>query len=277
MAMQWAVMDRPEHHIVEGDESPDLPEPKPAATLVVFDEGQGIGLAPRLLMVKRAETMKFAGGATVWPGGRVDPDDWVLAAEIAPALDPEDGAGRVAAIRETLEETGLLVGAGAHDGDVAVVAALRAAVQSHQPFSASLAAHGIVLDLDAVLPFARWIPKMNSQRRFDTRFYITRRPPESVPLSIDSSENSALFWASAAEVLAMADAGDVAIIFPTRRNLERFAVYADYAQAVDCARRHPPAIISPWIEQREDGRFLVIPEDFGYPVTAERLEKAARG
>jgi 8-oxo-dGTP pyrophosphatase MutT (NUDIX family) len=221
--------------------------------------------------------MQFAGGATVWPGGRVDPDDAMLAARLAPMLDPDDGAARVAAIRETLEETGLLVGGGAADGDAATVAALRAALQAHQPFSAALDAHGVVLDLGALTPFARWRPNMNSHRRFDTRFYIARRPHVAVPLSIDPSENSALFWASAAEVLIMAEAGEVAVIFPTRRNLERLAQYDGYAAAVDCARRHPPSMISPWIEHRAEGRFLVIPEGIGYPVTAEALALASRG
>jgi 8-oxo-dGTP pyrophosphatase MutT (NUDIX family) len=279
--MQWSVMHRPQQHIIEGDESPDLPAPKPAATLVVFDEAAaGAGpeqRAPQLLMVKRAMTMQFAGGATVWPGGRVDPDDHVLAAQLAPALDPDDGAGRVAAVRETLEETGLLVGADSHGGDPAMAAALRAAVQAHEPFSQVLAAQGVTLDLGVLLPFARWIPKMNSHRRFDTRFYITRRPADSVPLSIDESENSALFWASARDSLAMADAGEIAVIFPTRRNLERIAQYADFAAARDCALRHPQDIISPWIEHRGDHRFLVIPEGLGYPITAEKLDMAMRG
>lgn len=274
--MQWASMHRPEHEIIEGDESPDLPEPKPAATLLVFDEGQGGG-APRLLMVKRAETMKFAGGAAVWPGGRVDPDDRLLAEKWAPTLDPADGAGRVAAIRETLEETGLLIGAGSAGQDPQCIADLRSAVQAEQPFSAVLEARGIVLDLSLLMPFARWIPKLNSHRRFDTRFYITRRPSGSIPLSVDMGENSALFWASAAEALGMADRGDIAVIYPTRRNLERLAQYPDFAAAADCATRHPLETISPWIERRAEDKFLVIPEGLGYPITAEAMEKISRG
>jgi 8-oxo-dGTP pyrophosphatase MutT (NUDIX family) len=268
-------MNRPEHAIIEGDESPDLPAPKPAATLVVFDETDG-GL-PRLLMVKRSAAMQFAGGAAVWPGGRVDPDDRLLGAELAPELDPEDAAGRVAAIRETLEETGLLVGADGAWADATLVAQLRAAVQADEPFSKELRAANLTLDLYALVPFARWIPKMNSHRRFDTRFYITRRPADEVPLSVDQAENSALFWATAQEALQLADAGEIMVIFPTRRNLERLAQYGGLADAVACAQRHPADIISPWIEHRADGRFLVIPSDIGYPVTAERLDQAVRG
>lgn len=274
--MQWAVMQRDEHAIIEGDESSDLPEPKPAATLIVFDEQAG-GAAPRLLMVERSQAMKFAGGAAVWPGGRVDPDDRQLGLAAAPSLEQEDAAGRVAAIRETLEETGLLVGAGAAARDAALVTALRAGLAEGMPFSALLAAHGISLDLGVLTPFARWIPKMNSHRRFDTRFYLARLPDGARALGVDAAENSAMFWASAEEALALAESGRIAVIFPTRRNLERLAQYPDYAAAIACARRHPPRIISPWIEKRGESRFLVIPDDAGYPVTAERLENVMRG
>ncbi|WP_204270990.1 NUDIX domain-containing protein, partial [Escherichia coli] len=63
---------------------------------------------PELLMVERAAAMSFAGGALVFPGGRVDPGDFVLAGRHAG--DVEENAARIAAIRETLEEAGVAVG-----------------------------------------------------------------------------------------------------------------------------------------------------------------------
>jgi hypothetical protein len=118
---------------------------------------------------------------------------------------------------------------------------------------------------------------LNSHRRFDTRFYIARGSAGATTLQVDGSENSMLYWASAAESLAMADRGEIEIIFPTRRNLERLATYANFAAAMRCTQLHRVEVISPWIEQRNEGRFLVIPQGHGYPVTEERLEKAARG
>ena len=76
----------------------------PAATLVVMRE-RGDG-PPDLLMVERTAGMAFAGGAMVFPGGRIDDDDRALAAGFA---EP-DAAACIAAIRETLEETGIAVG-----------------------------------------------------------------------------------------------------------------------------------------------------------------------
>src|SRR5687768_2756632 len=80
-------------------------EPIPAATLVVVRESAA-GRPPELLMVERAAGMAFAGGALVFPGGRIDEADRRAAARFGLS----DGAARIAAIRETIEETAVAVG-----------------------------------------------------------------------------------------------------------------------------------------------------------------------
>jgi 8-oxo-dGTP pyrophosphatase MutT (NUDIX family) len=57
---------------------------------------------PELLMVERPRTMAFAAGAMVFPGGRIDAEDWTDSGAL---ID----AARAAAVRETREETGLEV------------------------------------------------------------------------------------------------------------------------------------------------------------------------
>src|SRR4051794_26018934 len=76
----------------------------PAATLIVMRERTGG--PPELLMVERTRRMAFAGGAMVFPGGRIDDADRALAQDFG---EP-DAPFRIAAIRETLEETGIPVG-----------------------------------------------------------------------------------------------------------------------------------------------------------------------
>src|SRR3546814_2009295 len=80
----------------------------PAATVIVFRNGRA-GDAPEILMTVRAREMVFAGGMAVFPGGRVDPADYELAQQIAGQIEPDEAAHRIAAIRETLEETGLAI------------------------------------------------------------------------------------------------------------------------------------------------------------------------
>ena len=243
----------------------------PAATVVIFREMEGA--PPELLMVERAKAMAFAGGALVFPGGRIDPGDHALAATLVDA--PEDAAARIAAIRETIEETGLAIGLDPMP-DADCLARLRDGLVEGAPLARILADAGLTLDLAALTPFARWRPAHEHARIFDTWFYVARAPEGAPAASVDATENVRLLWSSAQAVLDAADAGDARIIFPTRRNLERLARFAGHADAVADAARYPVRTITPWVEQRDDGHYVCIDADLGYPVTAERLKQAMR-
>ena len=208
-----------------------------AASLILMrDRAPGV---PEILMVRRGDTLVFAAGAYVFPGGRVDPADVAVAGT---GLDREDRAARIAAVRETAEETG--IADAAHIGDL--------------------------------VPFARWLPPTAAPRRFDTRFYLALARDDAADPVADGIESSAAFWATAQGVLDACAAGTGRAIFPTRRLLERLAQFASFAEARDHAKRLPERIISPWTETRADGDWLCIPDDAGYPVTAERLDGAMR-
>ncbi len=213
--------------------------------------------------------MVFAGGAVVFPGGRVDPGDYQLAARY-PHLDPLDAAARIAAVRETIEEAGIAVGM---DADVEI---MRAALSEGSALGPLLDTHRLKLDLDGLVPFARWCPNFKESRTFDTHFYLARVEVGHAEARVDATENTHLFWATAADVLARADAGEVKIIFPTRRNLERLAILDSFAAAQAHAAAHPVEKITPWIEDRDGAQQLCIPSGLGYPVTSEILERAMR-
>lgn len=260
----------------DDDDETGLTPAHPAATLVVFREDSAAD-APHLLMVRRSQKMKFAAGAAVFPGGRVDPDDFYLAELLrGESMATADAAARIAAIRETLEETGLGVGISSRHG-VDRLAVVREGLMAEQPLSTLMEDHGARLDLEALVPFARWRPNFAHARVFDARFYLARAEGALPTLSVHSGENSELFWSSAAQTLQRADKGDVDIIFPTRRNLERIAQFATYADAVDSATRFAPRRITPWVEQRGDRKYLCIRDDCGYPVTHEAFDSAMRG
>jgi 8-oxo-dGTP pyrophosphatase MutT (NUDIX family) len=247
----------------------DLPEAIPAATLILMRPAAAGG-PPEILMLERAETMAFAAGALVFPGGRIDPQDEAMAARF-PAVP--DAAARIAAIRETIEETGV---APALD-PTPDAAALREAIAAGEPFATLLDRSGLDLDLDALTPFARWCPNFREARRFDTLFYLAEAPAGGGTLHCaDETESVHTFWASAASVLAEIEAGRAKAIFPTRRNLERLAGFASLEEARADAARHPVRQITPWVEERDGRRFVCIPEGIGYPVTAEPYESARR-
>lgn len=251
----------------------DGPKVVPAATLVIFRHAEGGG-PPELLMVQRASEMRFAGGAAVFPGGRVDPADRELALRLLPDEAEEIAAARIAAIRETLEETGLMV-ATRNPVAASQVAEARALLLETGRLDSVLEHFGWELDPLALSFYAHWCPKW--EKAFDTRFFVIDLGTGAVDIAVDATENTRLFWASAADALAMADSGEIAVIFPTRRNLERLAQYATYAEALADIAAHPVARVHPDIEQRGDGEWLVIADGHGYPVLGQPKATARRG
>ncbi|MEE4315999.1 MAG: NUDIX domain-containing protein [Erythrobacter sp.] len=250
----------------------------PAATIIIFRNAPAGG-PPEVLMTVRSKGMTFAGGMAVFPGGRVDPEDFALGEAVATghAMTADEAAHQIAAVRETLEETGLALGL-AGDIDAARAAEARAMLAETGALAPVLEAFGWRLDLDQITPFARWFPK-NEQipRVYDTRFYLANLGTGAVEVSIDQSENTHLFWTSAQGALDAAERGEIKLIFPTRRNLERLALFASYEEARAQAEAIPVRTIMPQVVEHNGKPWLTILADAGYPVTAELLETVARG
>ncbi|WP_174223754.1 NUDIX hydrolase [Erythrobacter aureus] len=247
----------------------------PAATVVIFRNAPQGG-PPQLLMTIRSREMVFAGGMAVFPGGRVDPADFDLGAAVGGPLDPEEAAHQVAVVRETLEETGLVIGLSG-EIDAAKARAARDFLQETGELSPVLDHFGWELELDQLVPFARWFPKNeNIPRVYDTRFYLADLGTGAVEIEADLSENTHLFWTTAQGALDAAEKGDIKIIFPTRRNLERLAQFDSFAEAKAQAEAIPVRTITPHMGERDGKTWLEIGEDLGYPVTAEPLTTVAR-
>lgn len=242
----------------------------PAATLVVVRDRPGG--PPDILMVERASAMAFAGGALVFPGGRIDPADERLAA----GLGLECGGAAVAAVRETIEETGVAAGlepVPTRDSALRIQQALVAG----RDFGELLGEEGVRLDCQALTPFARWVPKFHASRRFDTLFLLAKAPPGIWPPNAIPGECSGAFWMSAGEALKREQDGQAKLIFPTRRNLERLALHGSFEAILADAKAHRVEPITPWTEEVDGETFVTIPADLGYPVVRERLEELWRG
>ncbi len=173
-------------------------------------------------MVRRGQGAAFMGGAHVFPGGRVDPGDAASADDswcdgVAGAssslggLAPADAVGYyIAAARELFEEAGVLV---ARDpaGRFASLAdaAAHARFTEYRPevhsgartLRAVVLAEGLRLALDAFVPFAHWVTPPIDVRQFDTRFFLTRVPPEQAPAH-DDTETTESVWIAPADAIA---------------------------------------------------------------------------
>lgn len=225
--------------------------------------------------------MRFAGGAVVFPGGAVDAADKAHARSlIADANgDLDEFAARIAAVRETIEECGLLIAARGEGRDAETVRQLRHALKAGGPIAEVSRQYGLEFGYDSLIPFARWCPPTRVQhKRFDTRFFLTvvEEMDALDDLVPDGGESVRLAWHSARDALNEAEAGRLRIIFPTRRNLERLAQCDTIETLIDHARSYPASLISPWIETRDGADHLCIPEGLGYPITSEPLSMAQR-
>jgi 8-oxo-dGTP pyrophosphatase MutT (NUDIX family) len=266
------MIDEPRIHPVTGE---TLAPAVKAATMIIFRDDP-TGGAPKLLMVERTKTMAFAGGAAVFPGGKVDAADYDFARKLVAESEIEEGAAQLAAIRETLEEAGLALGlAGvANPSDCADA---RAALHDGESLEAVCKRHLWTPVVGTLVPWARWRPPSLEARVFDTRFYLVNAGDTPLDAVVDQTENTSLFWASAAETIALAAQDKVRIIFPTHRNLERLALFNSYTAAAAHAAAFPVETVLTYMEEREGERWLCIPDGHGYPVLAESYATFKRG
>ena len=164
--------------------------PRPSSTVILLGEPRDADGPFSVLLLERHGSIAFPG-ATAFPGGVVDPGDADAPGANLPAAQrwappgegdrpPEALAYWVAALRELLEETGVLLAA--RDGRLLEgplapeLAALRARVAAGEPFGRVLAAAGLVPATEALFYFARWITPVTNPRRWDTRFLVGRLP-----------------------------------------------------------------------------------------------------
>jgi len=251
-----------------------------AAATVVLLRPAGPGF--ELLMIERHAATAFAGGAMVFPGGRVDPGDAAVAADARLAhgfdgLEPVDAAARVAAARETFEEATILLSDGpplAHDVRADWASRLNNGMADYAAF---LRHTGHRLDAARLTPFAHWVPPAEAAitRRFDTRFYLALLPRGEVAAP-DGHEAVAVRWLTAADAVVLASAGLISLIFPTRRTLERIAQYDTMEMLMRRIAAMPLVRIQPRIEQRGGTAWVIIPAGCDYPITEEPVAAARR-
>lgn len=230
--------------------------PRDAATvLIVRDDPL------RVLMMRRPPTGMFAS-ALVFPGGAVEPSDADPDLHALVRGGEDDRVARIAGIRETYEEVALLLGGAAPPpGATAFPDAVRTAGG---------------LDLDVVVPIARWVTPSIAPRRWDTRFFVARAPADHDPVP-DGAEALTADWVEPAAVLAAADAGDERLPFPTRVHLRWLALGARTDDALARAAARTGVLVQPEVEQRDGRRWVRIPDGTDYDLTEGEVDLTLPG
>ena len=224
----------------------------------------------QILMVKRHANIKFAGGAYVFPGGKLDPADRDLEEEglkLSGEEVPENFRGlRYAALREVFEETGLLIGT--HGGQAIDEARRRefegqyrsAFLEGSITLKDFLDQSGVNLDLKGCRPFAHWITPIEYPRRFDTRFFLCVAPEGQLP-SPDGHEITAVEWMYPLKMVKESD-GD--LMFPTMMNLKKLGQAKTVEEALKLLADRDIVTVTPEVITGVKNKFRTIPEAAGY-------------
>jgi len=255
------------------------------ATAVVGGPGEsGHRAAPgsgfEVYMLRRKPTMKFAPGAYVFPGGSVDlrdadeevgwagpgPGHWGEVFDAPPELAR---ALVCAAVRETFEESGVLLAGPSPDTVVADTtgddweADRRALLDRSLSLAELLARRDLILRADLLRAWSRWITPAIEPRRFDTRFFAAALPPGQRTRDV-GGEASSVEWISPADALQAGRDGRIQLWLPTAMTLAELAEHAD-ASAVLAAHREVTPLL-PELVVTEGEAFLNVPGDREYPL-----------
>jgi 8-oxo-dGTP pyrophosphatase MutT (NUDIX family) len=228
--------------------------------ILVRDAVDGAGV--EVFLLERAGEMAFAGGVSVFPGGGLDPADReALAAGLvdgAVAADAartwsttaEDAAALLAcAVRETYEETGVLLAggrpaAGTRERLVARDIGLRDVADR--------------VDADHLRPWARWITPEGMPRRYDTAFFLATVPPGQEPDGA-TTEAVGAGWCPPARALHEWEDAVRALMPPTWAVLTELAAAPDVATLLAGARDRRPEPVTPQFRPGDDRVGLAVP------------------
>jgi 8-oxo-dGTP pyrophosphatase MutT (NUDIX family) len=264
--------------VLSGSQPPAVP--RDAATVMLLRPAPA-GL--EVYMLRRQASMAFAPGAYVYPGGSVDARD---ADEEVAWAGPDVGEwGRVfaaspslaralvcAAVRETFEESGVLLAGESPDSVVADTTSAeweadrRALLDRSVSLAELLARRGLVLRSDLLRPWARWITPVVEPRRFDTRFFAAALPLGQRTRDV-GGEAAEVAWVRPADALAANRRGEIRLFPPTAVSLSELAECGDLDTVLTGPRHVAPII--PEVHEREGAVWLTVPGLTEYPPEAD--------
>lgn len=268
--------------MADPNEAPTVPQAAATVLLVRDSKNEGI----EVFLVERASKANF-GGAFVFPGGKVDPEDGLdnmeaittgsSDQELSSILGEDKGglAYWVACIRECFEEAGILI-AYREDGspfDPSDTEERQRFVDYRNRLNAGevvieemCQAEKLTLATERLAYLAHWITPKIEKRRYTTRFFIAISPSGQEGLH-DGSESVNSLWIKPEEALEQQKEGKLLLIMPTIKNLESICGYANVEELLKDKSSIDPSTI-PTIEPKffmEDGKMVgLLPGDQGY-------------
>lgn len=214
-----------------------------------------------LFMLRRSESSHFVPDAYVFPGGtlsevdlseralartRFAPDEAQLRKRVTAsspgvplASDRELAALSFAALRELYEEAGVFLACDAR-GD----APRETPDASRADFLQSLERSDLYADARQLALFSQWLTPARLPKRYNTHFFLAPAP-EGAAATADAHETHDGIWISPADAIARSATGDLHLVYPTIKHLERLAQFASLDDLFSFARTKPVLALSP--------------------------------
>jgi len=250
--------------------------PVDAATVIVVRTSDGTGSPWETYMIRRPVRSDFAADVYVFPGGKVDAEDYdfpvacevsPIGAEPATVLSEMERALRVAAARELFEEIGIVLtndSVTKGEWDSTKFDAWRHnLIAGRMSFGEVVRQLGVRIDLRQIHPFSRWVTPRAFPRRYDTRFYVAYLPPGQKPAP-HASEAPEGLWIAPKEALARYQSGQFPLVFATECHLLRMARYATVESMVASVTRDDLVPVTPQVVADGGETRFLLPDDPGY-------------
>jgi len=227
-------------------------------------------------LLRRQTSMAFAAGMCVFPGGVVDPRDFDASVGWA-GPSPAEWAGRLrtdeatalalvcAAVRETFEESGVLLAGTRPDTVVADTTgdeweADRVALEARElAFTEFLSRRGLVLRSDLLGVWAGWLTPIFEPRRYRTWFFVAELPEGQRTRDV-STESSSVTWLSARGAVEAVEAGAMLMLPPTYLTVLEIGQCGTPAEVLAAAADRTVDMFTPELVDEGDKATLSLPE-----------------
>lgn len=198
----------------------------PAATVVLVRDGaDGV----EVLLARRNSKIYFAGGAWVFPGGRIDDEDHGENFSGEPFDEAHDeflDVARRACVREAAEEADALISA------------------------------------DQLVFMSHWTPPLEAPKRFSTYFFMGPAPTET--LTADGGEIHELAWMRPGDAMRRRNEGNIELIPPTFITLALLERFASSADALSHYRDNSPEYFVTKFTRNDGYNIALYTGDAGY-------------
>jgi len=224
-----------------------------SAMVLARDSDQGI----EVCMLRRVSSSRFAAGAYVFPGGVMEDHDsdplWAEHFISHNAVEDKAYEYKIAAIRETFEEAGVLVSG--LDQTISIPSEHRDDLNKEDiSLQDIFRQHQLQLNLNEIIFYDHWITPEGAPIRFDTRFYLSIAPSNQ-QLAHDETETDSSCWATPATLIAQYEKKEIRLMPVTHVQLQRLAAFESVESLISTAKlKKTITAVLPVVHYNEEGK-----------------------